>query len=214
MINNHKNLKQNIYDPGFDKAYNDVDRHGIPGQTTETHYDPRFDKAYNDADRHGISASYYPDREKFNTNNNDVQEFCKAIINAEEISEKGYEQLGLLPEKALKSIIESRYIKTIDKIENGYSNDFMENQIKTDLELISNMINAGKILYEYDINISNKLGGLDLQNIIGVLNGYESWIQTSKLESASTYLDSINKIREQAISQAEMLGYSSNQKTR
>ncbi len=167
---------ETYHNPGYDKAYVDADRHGIPGKTIETYHDPGFDRAYTDVDRHGIGASYFPDREKFDTSNREVQEFCKDIILADRIMSKGYKQLELLPEKAVKSIIQQRYLKTINKLESGYYDNYIAKQIAVDLEIISKMLLSGKNLYDKDINISNRLGGLDLRNIIGVLDEYESWM--------------------------------------
>ena len=197
-IKNIKEFKHYIYDQG----YRGVDRHGIPGQGTQTLYDPNFDQGYVALDRHGIGAVDFPDTERFGTENREIQEFCRNMIEAINIKPKGYEKIAMLEDVAVKSIIQSRYIKTINKMESGYYDDDLEKQIKVDLDLIFQMIQVGRDLYQHDMNLSNQLGGSNLQNIIGVLEEYETRIYASSIESKMRLLAIASRIKELAIEQA------------
>lgn len=198
---------QTYYDPNFDKGYVDRDRHGLGDDPTktQTHYDPGFDKGYTDLDRHGIGAVTFNDKERFGMSDTELQEFCKGIITAEKINPQGYEKLKSLPDMSIKEIIKSRYLNTTNKLKNGYGDTSLQAQIYTDLKIILELVGAEKDLYKPDINISDLLGGENYQNVIGILDGYVTYIQNSNVESKDEILKLIADLKEQAICYSETL---------
>lgn len=198
----------------YDQRFLDVDEHGlgVDSSRSEVYYDSGYGQTYKNNDRHGIGPVRFYDREAFTSDVN-IQNFCKDIIRAENIKPAGYEQIIQLPDQAIKSVISARYKNTVSKLASGVYDPSLERQLSTDLELISQVVNSGKNLYEADFDVGILLGEDDRKNIIGVLENYEGYVNSSDLSSKSATLDSVARIKETANIQSEKMGYSSDGKT-
>lgn len=181
----------------FDDAYKAVDKHGMPGGygNPGRTFHTEFDQEYLDVDRHGIPGGWAnPDQEAFQTDDENIIQFCKNIVDASHVNEKGIEQLATLSDTQVKKIIELRHIETARKI--AKRDTFgIEHQIFLDIAIIHRMVLCHKNLYDKDINISYLIGE-EYSDILGVLDSYEQLLSNNRINGKETLLNLIEQIRE------------------
>ena len=189
------------YHTEFDQQYLDVDRHGIPGEWKSGRgpISMGYDQGYLDVDRHGIPGGWAnPDQDDFQTDDDEIIQFCKDVVDALDITEAGYLEIAKLSDVQIKKIIELRHRKTAVKISKDDTTD-IEKQLYTDLNIIYKMIMAKKNLYDNDIKLSYLIGGENYTNIVGVLSSYEQLISNLMIRSKATFLDKIRLLKEDII---------------
>lgn len=91
--------------------------------------------------------------------------------------------LTALPDTAILKIIELRLKKTLNKIQDRYKMNDEEVKdlganLLLDLNVIVESLRQGRNLFEDNINVSNFVGQEDNKNIIGVLDTYQTELES------------------------------------
>ena len=124
--------------------------------------------------------------------------------------------ISILPEEAIIKVIEHRYRNIVNKLSDKgvLSEDQVQllgKNINFDLTIIFKAIEAGKDLYESNINISNIVGADEYKNIIGLLSSYDEEIKKTGIDiplvDGLTSTPKINPITNMPYTALELIDY-------
>ena len=120
------------------------------------------------------------------TNDEELKDIVNNLIHANAINNVG-ELLKQLPDEAIIKILETRYRNVANKLDDKYGlyKDVVEElgkRIDLDLNIILELLNQNRNLYNKNLNLSNLMGYDDYQNIIGLIESYKQKLGEIEIE--------------------------------
>ncbi len=184
--------------PEYDPQYKAADRHGLTGVEIGRGDIalPEYDPQYKEVDRHGLTGVSFPDRDVFDTQNEEDIKLGQNFVLASSITPEGYNvMISKFSPKAIKNIVELRFKKSAGKLINcnGFIDDELSKAIACDISIIANAISNNVNLFDESFNTSILSGGEDNRDVIGLLDAYKEYMNLGKVKPYCIVSDPITR---------------------